>query len=69
LGFFVEGGGFDALASGALYATPTLRDAQRLSGWWPSDQRCEPPQVLGNSGKNKLVLGASGTAQSKPTEP
>ena len=36
--------------------------------WRPSDQRCEPAQVLGDGGKNKLVLGASWTTQSKPAE-
>ena len=46
----------------------TLRDAQSLSGWWSSDQRCEPPQVLGNGSQNELILGASWTAQSKPAE-
>ena len=45
-----------------------LRDAQSLSGWWSSDQRCEPPQVLGNGSQNELILGASWTAQSKPAE-
>jgi len=53
----------------ALYSTPALRDAQGLSGWWPSDQRCEPSQVLSDGGQNKLILGASRTTQSKSTEP
>jgi hypothetical protein len=39
-----------------------------LSGWWTSDQRREPPQVLGDGSKNKLVLGASWSTQSKPTK-
>ena len=52
----------------ALYATFTLRSTESLSGWWSSDQRCEPPQVLGDGSKDKLVLGASWTAKSKPAE-
>jgi hypothetical protein len=60
--------GYDPAGPDALYATATLRDAQSLSGWWSSDQRCEPPQVLGNGSQNKLILGASWTAQSKPAE-
>jgi hypothetical protein len=50
-------------------ATSTLRDAQNLSGRRPSDQRCKPPQVLGDGSQNKLILGASWATQSKPTEP
>ena len=38
-------------------------------GWWPSDQRSEPPEVLSYGGQNKFVLGASRPAQSKPTKP
>jgi hypothetical protein len=34
----------------AFYATSTLRGAQSLSGWWSRDQRCKPPQVLGDGG-------------------
>src|ERR1700683_2033383 len=34
----------------ALDATRTLRGAQSLSGRWPSDQRCEPSQILGDGG-------------------
>ena len=52
----------------ALYATPTLRNTQGLSGWRSRNQRCEPPQVLSNGGQNKLVLSTSWTTQSKPTE-
>ena len=52
----------------ALYATPTLRNTQGPSGWWPSNQRSEPSQVLGDGGQNKLILGASWTAESKPAE-
>ena len=59
---------FDALAL-AVYATPTLRDAQSLSGWWPSDQRREPSQVLSDGGQNELILGASWATKSKPTKP
>ena len=59
--------GFDALLD-ALYATPTLRDTQNLCRWRACDQRCEPPQVLSDSGQNKLILGASWTAQSKSAE-
>jgi hypothetical protein len=53
---------------GALYATFTLRNAQNLSGWRSRDQRCEPPQVLGDGGQNKFILSTSWTTQSKPTE-
>jgi hypothetical protein len=52
----------------ALYATFTLRNTQSLSGWRSRNQRCKPPYVLSNSGQNKLILGASWTAQSKTTE-
>src|SRR5438552_14850270 len=34
----------------AFYATSTLRDEQSLSGWSSRDQRCKPPQVLGDGG-------------------
>jgi hypothetical protein len=51
-----------------LYATATLRNAQNLSGWRSRDQRCEPPQVLGDGGQNKLILGTSRATQSEPTE-
>lgn len=34
----------------AFYATSTLRGAQSLSGWRARDQRCKPPQVLGDGG-------------------
>jgi hypothetical protein len=45
----------------AVYSTPPLRDAQSLSGWWESHQRCEPPQILGNGSQNEFILGASWT--------
>ena len=51
-----------------LYATPTLRNTQRMGGWRSSSQRCQPPQVLSDSGQNKLILGASRATQSEPTE-
>jgi len=53
----------------ALYATSTLRSA--LDQIWrrPGNQGREPAQVLGDGGKNKLVLGASRAPQSKPTKP
>jgi hypothetical protein len=41
---------------GALYATPTLRDAQNPSGWWPSRQCCEPSQVLSDGSQNECEL-------------
>jgi len=66
--FVKERPGVDPPALTPLYATPTLRDAQNLSGGWSSDQRCEPPQVLGDGGQNELNLGASWTTQSKPAE-
>ena len=53
----------------ALYATLTLRNTQDSGGWRPSDQRCEPPQVLSDGGQNKLILGASGATQSQSAEP
>src|SRR6478752_4472428 len=49
-------------------ATFTLHNNQGLIGWRSRNQRCEPPQVLGNGGQNKFVLSASWTAQSKPPE-
>jgi hypothetical protein len=52
----------------ALYATFTLLSTQSLSGGRSRNQRCEPPQVLSNGGQNKLVLSASWTTQSEPTE-
>ena len=52
----------------ALYAIFTLRKTQSLSGWWSRGQRCEPPEVLGDGGQNKLILGTSRSTQSKPTE-
>jgi len=61
-------GGFNALAL-TLLLRPTLRDAQNVSGWRACDQRCERPQVLSDSGKDKFILGTSRAAQSKPTEP
>ena len=51
----------------ALYATLTLRDALNRTWRRTGDQRCEPPQVLGDGRENKLVLGASRATQSKPT--
>jgi hypothetical protein len=41
---------------------------QRMSGGRSRNQRCEPPQVLGDGSKDKLVLGTSRATQSKPTE-
>lgn len=34
----------------------------------PSDEQCESPEVLGDGGQNKLILGASWTTQSKSTK-
>jgi hypothetical protein len=51
--------GVDPPAPDALYATPTLRNTQRMAGWRSSNQRCQPPQILGDGGQNKLVLGTS----------
>jgi hypothetical protein len=39
-----------------------------MGGWRSSNQRCQPPQILGDGSKNKLVLGTSRSTQSKPTE-
>jgi hypothetical protein len=66
LGIWLRAAGIDPPAL-TPYATPTLRDAQSMSGWRSRNQRREPPQVLGGS-KHKLVLGASCSTQSKPTE-
>src|SRR6476469_1904300 len=52
----------------ALYATLTLRNTQDSGGWRPSEQRCEPPQVLSDGGQNKLVLSTPWTTQPKPAE-
>jgi hypothetical protein len=60
--------GFVRRLPGALYATLTLRNARRMSGWRSRNQRREPPQVLGDGSKDKLVLGTSRSTQSKPTE-
>jgi hypothetical protein len=46
-----------------------LRDALKRIWRRPGDQFGEPSQVLGDSGQNKLILGASRAAQSKPVEP
>jgi len=40
-----------------------------MSGGRSRNQRCEPPQVLGDGSQNKLILSASWATQSKPTEP
>jgi len=56
-GHFIRATGFNPPIPDALYATFTLRDAQSQYGWWPSEQGCEPPQVL-SDGQNKLILGA-----------
>jgi hypothetical protein len=40
-----------------------------LSGWRARNRGCEPPQVLSDGGKNKLILSASRAAQAKPAEP
>ena len=60
--------GFVRRLPGALYATLTLRSTRRMSGWRSRNQRREPPQVLGDGSKDKLVLGTSRSTQSKPTE-
>ena len=60
--------GFVRRLPGALYATLTLRNTRRMSGWRSRNQRREPPQVLGDGSKDKLVLGTSRSTQSKPTE-
>ena len=39
-----------------------------MSGWRSRNQRGEPPQVLSDGSKNKLILGASWATQSQPTE-
>jgi hypothetical protein len=39
-----------------------------MGGWRSRNQRCEPSQVLSDSGQNKLILGASRATQSEPTE-
>jgi len=67
-GYLVMSGRLCSAGADALYATPTLRDAHSLSGWWPRDQLCKASQILSDGGQNKLVLGASWTTQSKSTE-
>src|SRR5258708_39494802 len=52
-----------------VYATLTLRDALKRIWRRPGDQFGEPSQVLGDGGQNKLILGASRAAQSKPVQP
>ena len=47
-----------------FYAT----QSQSLSGWRSRNQQCEPSQILGDSGQNELILGASWASQTKPTE-
>jgi hypothetical protein len=59
LGLSLKAADFDRPAPDALSTTATLRNAQGQGGWWPSNQRCEPPQVLSDRGQNKLILGAS----------
>ena len=49
--------------------TLTLRDALNRIWRWPGDQFGEPSKVLSDGGKNKLILGASRAAESKPVEP
>ena len=61
--------GFDPPALTLSTQPPRYAIHRAPSGWRPGDQRCEPPQVLGDGGQNKLILGASWTAQSKPAEP
>jgi hypothetical protein len=34
-----------------------------MSGWWSRNQRCEPPQILGDGRQNKFVLGTSRATQ------
>jgi hypothetical protein len=68
VGRFTNGDRLWSAGPDALYATPTLRNTQRMGGWWSRNQRCEPPQVLGDGSKDKLILGTSRSTQSKPTE-
>jgi hypothetical protein len=68
VGRFTNGDRLWSVGPDALYATPTLRDTRRMGGWWSCNQRCEPPQVLGDGSKDKLILGTSRSTQSKPTE-
>jgi hypothetical protein len=58
LGFSWEAARYRA-RPGASYATPTLRDALNRIWWRSRNQRCEPPQVLGDGSQNELILGAS----------
>ena len=68
VGRFTNGDRLFRRLPGALYATLTLRNTRRMSGWRSRNQRREPPQVLGDGSKDKLVLGTSRSTQSKPTE-
>ena len=67
-GHLTSGDGVWSLDPDTLYATITLRNTESPSGWWSRNQRCEPPQVLGDGSQNELILGASWTAQSKAAE-
>ena len=67
-GHLTSGDGVWSLDPDTLYAPLTLRNTKSLSGGRSRNQRCEPPQVLGDGSQNELILGASWTTQSKPTE-
>jgi hypothetical protein len=68
-GHFVKSGGFDALALTLFTQLQRYAMHRTWAGSWPSDQRCEPSQVLSEGGKDKFILGASWATQSKSTEP
>jgi len=46
-----------------------LDDALTRIWRWSGDERCQPPQILGDGGENEFILGASRAAQPKPTKP
>ena len=62
----MEAGSF-ALDPDALQRA--LDDALSRKWRWSGDERCEPPEILGDGSENELILGASRAAQPKPTKP
>src|SRR3954447_20898155 len=61
--------GSGLLCTDANVFTRALHHALSRIWRWSGDQRCEPPQVLGDGGENELILGASRAAQPKPPKP
>ena len=61
--------GFDPPALTPATQLPRYAIHRGPSRWRPSDQRCEPPQILSDGGQNKFILSASWATKPKPTEP